>query len=179
MVGERGFEPPTPWSRTRCSTRLSHSPTEVSPNILLQFKLPPPMFDLPLVWDHRQTIRTGCDLFPEVVKEMRLAPSRAQTRIPTHSLTRSPGTPFAWRTETRPCLNACNPAGSILSARKILRSFLRTFPLANGVPVRCLKHSATFAVSRAEISGAVLHAFQGQIVRHEQITLKSSAMSVT
>ena len=29
MVGERGFEPPTPWSRTRCSTRLSHSPTWV------------------------------------------------------------------------------------------------------------------------------------------------------
>ena len=26
LVGERGFEPPTPWSRTRCSTRLSHSP---------------------------------------------------------------------------------------------------------------------------------------------------------
>jgi len=50
---------------------------------------------------------------------MRVAASRAQTRIPTHSLTRSPGTPFAWRTETRPCLNACNPAGSILSARKI------------------------------------------------------------
>jgi hypothetical protein len=35
LVGERGFEPPTPWSRTRCSTRLSHSPTEVSPFILL------------------------------------------------------------------------------------------------------------------------------------------------
>src|ERR1700746_2847570 len=30
LVGERGFEPPTPWSRTRCSTRLSHSPTEVA-----------------------------------------------------------------------------------------------------------------------------------------------------
>jgi hypothetical protein len=30
MVGERGFEPPTPWSRTRCSTRLSHSPTNSS-----------------------------------------------------------------------------------------------------------------------------------------------------
>ena len=30
MVGERGFEPPTPWSRTRCSTRLSHSPTSVA-----------------------------------------------------------------------------------------------------------------------------------------------------
>jgi hypothetical protein len=28
MVGARGFEPPTPWSRTRCSTRLSHAPTE-------------------------------------------------------------------------------------------------------------------------------------------------------
>jgi hypothetical protein len=28
LVGERGFEPPTPWSRTRCSTRLSHSPTQ-------------------------------------------------------------------------------------------------------------------------------------------------------
>jgi hypothetical protein len=27
MVGARGFEPPTPWSRTRCSTRLSHAPT--------------------------------------------------------------------------------------------------------------------------------------------------------
>jgi hypothetical protein len=29
MVGERGFEPPTPWSRTRCSTRLSHSPNSL------------------------------------------------------------------------------------------------------------------------------------------------------
>ena len=28
MVGETGFEPATPWSRTRCSTRLSHSPTK-------------------------------------------------------------------------------------------------------------------------------------------------------
>ena len=27
LVGARGFEPPTPWSRTRCSTRLSHAPT--------------------------------------------------------------------------------------------------------------------------------------------------------
>ena len=30
LVGERGFEPPTPWSRTRCSTRLSHSPTSLA-----------------------------------------------------------------------------------------------------------------------------------------------------
>ena len=27
MVGERGFEPPAPWSQTRCATRLRHSPT--------------------------------------------------------------------------------------------------------------------------------------------------------
>ena len=26
MVGERGFEPPTPSSRTMCATRLRHSP---------------------------------------------------------------------------------------------------------------------------------------------------------
>src|SRR5207245_8698651 len=32
LVGERGFEPPTPWSRTRCSTRLSHSPTSPERN---------------------------------------------------------------------------------------------------------------------------------------------------
>src|SRR4030065_31576 len=29
MVGMTGFEPATPWSRTRCSTRLSHIPTEI------------------------------------------------------------------------------------------------------------------------------------------------------
>src|ERR1043165_246873 len=29
LVGERGFEPPTPCSRSRCSTRLSHSPTGI------------------------------------------------------------------------------------------------------------------------------------------------------
>src|SRR5580692_11527865 len=34
MVGERGFEPPTPWSRTRCSTRLSHSPTNLSSGMM-------------------------------------------------------------------------------------------------------------------------------------------------
>ena len=27
LVGARGFEPPTPRSRTECSTRLSHAPT--------------------------------------------------------------------------------------------------------------------------------------------------------
>ena len=39
MVGERGFEPPTPWSRTRCSTRLSHSPTTQGNSEELQFTL--------------------------------------------------------------------------------------------------------------------------------------------
>src|SRR5512147_166708 len=28
LVGASGFEPPTPRSRTECSTRLSHAPTE-------------------------------------------------------------------------------------------------------------------------------------------------------
>src|SRR6185503_21156886 len=28
MVGARGFEPPTPWSRTRCATRLRYAPTQ-------------------------------------------------------------------------------------------------------------------------------------------------------
>src|SRR5262245_48974266 len=30
LVGARGFEPPTPRSRTECSTRLSHAPTEAN-----------------------------------------------------------------------------------------------------------------------------------------------------
>jgi hypothetical protein len=31
VVGARGFEPPTPRSRTECSTRLSHAPTKACP----------------------------------------------------------------------------------------------------------------------------------------------------
>jgi hypothetical protein len=30
MVGARGFEPPTPWSRTRCATRLRYAPIFVA-----------------------------------------------------------------------------------------------------------------------------------------------------
>ena len=37
MVGARGFEPPTPRSRTECSTRLSHAPTKSS-SILPHFR---------------------------------------------------------------------------------------------------------------------------------------------
>ena len=33
-VGETGFEPATPWSRTKCSTRLSHSPLMHPPELL-------------------------------------------------------------------------------------------------------------------------------------------------
>ena len=51
MVGERGFEPPTPWSRTRCSTRLSHSPTEVSPFILLHVTSNVLCSENPETWD--------------------------------------------------------------------------------------------------------------------------------
>src|SRR5512146_1683518 len=29
MVGARGFEPPTPWSRTKCATRLRYAPTRI------------------------------------------------------------------------------------------------------------------------------------------------------
>jgi hypothetical protein len=29
MVGARGFEPPTPWSRTKCATRLRYAPTRL------------------------------------------------------------------------------------------------------------------------------------------------------
>ena len=52
MVGERGFEPPTPWSRTRCSTRLSHSPTEVSIPILLHVTSNVLCSENPETWDH-------------------------------------------------------------------------------------------------------------------------------
>src|SRR5208282_1246979 len=52
LVGERGFEPPTPWSRTRCSTRLSHSPTEVSPFILLHVTSHVLCSENPETWDH-------------------------------------------------------------------------------------------------------------------------------
>lgn len=29
VVGARGFEPPTPWSRTRCATRLRYAPNKL------------------------------------------------------------------------------------------------------------------------------------------------------
>ena len=28
MVGEIGFEPTTPWTQTKCATKLRHSPNE-------------------------------------------------------------------------------------------------------------------------------------------------------
>ena len=31
MVGKTGFEPATPWSQTKCSTKLSHIPIVVRP----------------------------------------------------------------------------------------------------------------------------------------------------
>lgn len=37
MVGKRGFEPPTPASRTQCSTRLSHSPTDQNETAMYLF----------------------------------------------------------------------------------------------------------------------------------------------
>ncbi len=32
MVGKTGFEPATPWSQTKCSTKLSHFPIHGAPN---------------------------------------------------------------------------------------------------------------------------------------------------
>ena len=43
-VGETGFEPATPWSRTKCSTRLSHSPGDCLP---------------PAAGLHRRSVRSG------------------------------------------------------------------------------------------------------------------------
>ena len=34
VVGEKGFEPSTPWSQTRCATRLRHSPTITGSGVL-------------------------------------------------------------------------------------------------------------------------------------------------
>src|SRR5882724_7010941 len=45
LVGARGFEPPTPWSRTRCSTRLSHAPTRSTDAEPRQPKALAPAFD--------------------------------------------------------------------------------------------------------------------------------------
>ena len=32
VVGEKGFEPSTPWSQTRCATRLRYSPNSKAYN---------------------------------------------------------------------------------------------------------------------------------------------------
>jgi hypothetical protein len=29
MVGETGFEPATPWTQTKCATKLRYSPTKI------------------------------------------------------------------------------------------------------------------------------------------------------
>lgn len=34
MVGAEGFEPPTPWSQTRCATKLRYAPLDVTKCIL-------------------------------------------------------------------------------------------------------------------------------------------------
>ena len=35
MVGETGFEPATPWTQTKCATKLRYSPTDSLKNISL------------------------------------------------------------------------------------------------------------------------------------------------
>src|SRR5436190_9080058 len=51
VVGARGFEPPTPRSRTECSTRLSHAPTQsVNTHHTLE---PEPVATLERIWIKR------------------------------------------------------------------------------------------------------------------------------
>ncbi len=91
MVGERGFEPPTPWSRTRCSTRLSHSPTEVSAIILLHAAghVPPEQATsrssrLDLDWDACGLVVTRHDslLFPMKLRRRMSAIAGSRISIP-------------------------------------------------------------------------------------------------
>ncbi len=35
LVGARGFEPPTPWTPSKCATRLRYAPTNVVYNSLV------------------------------------------------------------------------------------------------------------------------------------------------
>ena len=39
VVGARGFEPPTPWSQTRCAARLRYAPTITELQTLAQMLL--------------------------------------------------------------------------------------------------------------------------------------------
>ncbi len=62
MVGERGFEPPAPASRTQCSTRLSYSPTSycTTTNCCCQSKAATPNIELRLLYSCRTSI-FSCD----------------------------------------------------------------------------------------------------------------------
>src|SRR3989442_13314936 len=68
MVGASGFEPPTPWSRTRCATRLRYAPT------ILQGER--------ILCDWRRPVKAGAGR-PE---------DRCTRRQPFRTCTRLPGT---------------------------------------------------------------------------------------
>jgi hypothetical protein len=77
LVGERGFEPPTPWSRTRCSTRLSHSPTDYwmadRHCIYGDSNLDSIAFGRRVICVPRRTVLSEAALIPEVVEPSPLA----------------------------------------------------------------------------------------------------------
>jgi hypothetical protein len=88
VVGERGFEPPTPWSRTRCSTRLSHSPTD-EPTVGIQ--------SLPCdSWDRNFAFTCQCGF---LANHRRLLSDDRRWRYPTHFEHSQPSDDPGWKTE--------------------------------------------------------------------------------
>src|SRR5258708_7037835 len=57
LVGVAGFEPATPASRTRCSTRLSHTPTSLAGGLIALLPLGCKLARRALPEDHRQAPR--------------------------------------------------------------------------------------------------------------------------
>ena len=45
MVGAEGFEPPTPWSQTRCATKLRYAPSDVTKCIVANIRMLVKTFD--------------------------------------------------------------------------------------------------------------------------------------
>ena len=68
MVGKTGFEPATPWSQTRCSTKLSHFPNfygapkrSRTPNLLIRSQALYPVELLAHINGAQGRSRTGTD----------------------------------------------------------------------------------------------------------------------
>ena len=61
LVGVEGFEPPTPWSQTRCATRLRYTPTRDEARILVSALHIVKRFLSMVKWAHRRhRCQAGC-----------------------------------------------------------------------------------------------------------------------